>query len=380
VASWPIVGAVEEHLTVGRAAELTGVTVRTLHHYDEIGLLRPSARTAAGHRAYGAGDVERLREVLAYRRLGFGLREIAALVDDPDTDAVAHLHRLRRLLGDQRDRAAAMVAAIDRELEARAMGNRTTPEEQLKVFGAQLYDTIGAAYPATRHTEPRIAARIWDALGDAQTVLNVGAGTGSYEPPDRDVTAVEPSAVMRAQRPEGAAPCLAASAERLPFDDQSFDAAMAVSTVHHWPDPVAGLREMRRVARRVVVLTYDAVDTDWGRRFWLSRDYLPEFAGLLADLPPLADLTRAIGGRAEPVLVPWDCVDGFFEAYWRRPEAYLEDHVRRAVSVWTRVGPPAERRAVSALREDLASGRWAERNRDLLALDAAELGLRLLTA
>ncbi|MEO3849630.1 MerR family transcriptional regulator [Streptomyces sp. B8F3] len=361
-------------------AELAGVSVRTLHHYDEIGLVRPSARTAAGYRAYAAGDVERLREVLGYRRLGFGLREIAELVDDPATDAVAHLHRLRGLLLAQRERAAAMVTAIDRELEARAMGIRTTSEEQLRVFGPQLYETIGSAYPATRRTEPRIAARIWDALGDARTVLNVGAGTGSYEPPDRDVTAVEPSAVMRAQRPAGAARCVAASAERLPFPDRSFDAAMAVSTVHHWPDPVAGLREMRRVARRVVVFTYDACDPGRRERFWLTRDYLPEFAGLLTDWPSLADLTRAIDGRAEPVLIPWDCADGFFEAHWRRPEAYLEDRVRRAVSVWTRVGPAAEQRAVNGLRKDLASGRWQERNRDLLALDAAELGLRLLIA
>jgi DNA-binding transcriptional MerR regulator len=371
---------VEEHLTVGRVAELAGVSVRTLHHYDEIGLVQPSARSAAGYRAYAAGDVERLREVLAYRRLGFGLREIADLVDDPAVDAVAHLRRLRGLLLDQRDRAGAMVAAIDRELEARAMGIRTTPEDQLKMFGAQLYDAIGGAYTATRRTEPRIAARVWEALGDARTVLNVGAGTGSYEPPDREVTAVEPSAVMRARRPAGAAPCVAAAAESLPFADQSFDAAMAFSTVHHWRDPIAGLRELRRVARRVVVFTYDAGSPGWLDRFWLTRDYLPEFAGLLADWPSLADLAGAIGGRAEPVLVPWDCADGFFEAYWRRPEAYLDEHVRRAVSVWTRVGPQAEQRAVGSLRDDLASGRWAERNRDLVALDTAELGLRLLVA
>ncbi|MFJ5128004.1 MerR family transcriptional regulator [Streptomyces sp. NPDC088555] len=361
-------------------AGLAGVSVRTLHHYDEIGLVRPSARTSAGYRAYSPGDVERLREVLAYRRLGFGLREIADLVDDPATDAVAHLHRLRGLLLDRRDRATAMVAAMDRELEARAMGIRTTPEEQLKVLGEQLYDNIGSAYPATRRTEPRIAAKVWDALGDARTVLNVGAGTGSYEPPDRDVTAVEPSAVMRAQRPAGAAPCVAATAESLPFEDQSFDAAMAFSTVHHWQVPIAGLREMRRVARRVVVFTYDASTTGWLQRFWLTRDYLPEFAGLLVGWPSLADLTRAIGGRAEPVLIPWDCADGFFEAHWRRPEAYLDEDMRRAVSVWTRVGPEAEQRAVDRLRDDLSSGRWAERNRDLVALDAAELGLRLLVA
>ncbi|WP_042384820.1 MerR family transcriptional regulator [Streptacidiphilus melanogenes] len=370
----------EEHITVGRAAELADVTVRTLHHYDRIGLVQPSARTAAGYRAYSASDVERLREVLAYRRLGFGLREIAALVDDPATDAVSHLRRLRGLMLEQRDRADAMARAIDSELQARALGIRTMPEEQLKVFGAQLYDAIGSAYPATRRTDPRIAAKIWEALGDARTVLNVGAGTGSYEPLDREVTAVEPSAVMRAQRPAGAAPCVAATAESLPFADQSFDVAMAISTVHHWPDPVAGLQEMRRVARRVVVFTYDASAPGWLDRVWLTRDYLPEFADLLVGWPSLADLTQAIGGRAEPVLVPWDCADGFFEAYWRRPEAYLDEHVRRAVSVWTRVGLEAEQRAVSMLRDDLSSGRWAERNRDLTALDAAELGLRLLVA
>lgn len=149
----------EEHLTVGRVAGLADVSVRTLHHYDEIGLVRPSERTAAGYRAYTAGDVERLREVIAYRRLGFGLREIADLVDDPDTDAVAHLRRLRGLLREQRDRADGMVTAIDRELEGRAMGIRTTREDQLKVFGAELYYVIGSAYPATRCTEPRIAAR-----------------------------------------------------------------------------------------------------------------------------------------------------------------------------------------------------------------------------
>jgi hypothetical protein len=244
----------------------------------------------------------------------------------------------------------------------------------------QLYDTIGAPYTLTRRTEPRIAARIWAALGDARTVLNVGAGTGSYEPPDRDVTAVEPSAVMRAQRPAGAAPCVAAAAESLPFEDQSFDAAMALSTVHHWQNPIAGLREMRRVARRVVVFTFDASGTGWHRRFWLTRDYLPEVADLLVGRPSLTEQARAIGARTEPVLIPWDCADGFFEAYWRRPGAYLDENVRRGISVWTRVGPDAEQRAVHSLRNDLASGRWAERNRDLIDLDEAELGLRLLIA
>ncbi|GAB3451534.1 class I SAM-dependent methyltransferase [Actinophytocola sediminis] len=242
----------------------------------------------------------------------------------------------------------------------------------------QLYDTIGATYTVTRRTEPRIAARISAALGDARTVLNVGAGTGSYEPADREVTAVEPSAVMRAQRPAGAAPCVPGTAENLPFADQSFDAATALNTIHHWPDPVAGLRELRRVARRVVVFTHDTSDVGWHDRFWLIRDYLPEVADLLVGRPSLPELADAIGARVEPVLVPWNCVDGFFEAYWRRPAAYLDDDVRRGLSVWARVGAEVERRVVRDLRADLASGRWAERNRDLLALDEAELGLRLL--
>jgi SAM-dependent methyltransferase len=243
--------------------------------------------------------------------------------------------------------------------------------------GAQLYDAIGATYSVTRRTEPRIAAQVWAALGDARTVLNVGAGTGSYEPPGRDVIAVEPSAVMRAQRPAGAALCVAATAESLPFADQSFDAAMAFATIEHWQDPVVGLREMRRVARRVVVFTKDFSDPDL---FWLNRDYLPEYAGLFVGRPSLTELARAIGASAEPVLIPWDCADGFYEAYWRRPAAYLDEHVRRGMSIWARVGPDAEQRAVRALRDDLASGRWAQRNRDLVYLDAAELGERLLIA
>lgn len=243
--------------------------------------------------------------------------------------------------------------------------------------GEQLYDTIGTTYTVTRRTDPRIAAQIWAALGDAQAVLNVGAGTGSYEPLDRDVLAVEPSAVMRAQRPAGAAPCVAARAEQLPFADRSFDAAMAIATVHHWQDPIAGLLEMRRVARRVVVFTFELSAV---AEFWLTRDYLPELPGLLAGHPSLAEQARAIGARAEPVLIPWDCVDGFFEAYWRRPEAYLDDDVRRGISVWSKLGPDVEQRAVRSLRDDLASGRWAHRNRDIAELDAADVGLRLLIA
>jgi SAM-dependent methyltransferase len=254
-----------------------------------------------------------------------------------------------------------------------------TEQKDVAMSRAQLYDTIGATYAVTRRTDARLAARIWSALGDARTVLNVGAGTGSYEPPDRDVLAVEPSALMRSQRPANAAPCLAGSAEDLPFADRSFDAAMAVCTVHHWQDPLGGLREMQRVARRVVVFLFDTTDAD---RFWLVRDYLPEFASLRSCrvLTSVTEMADNVGGRLEPVEIPWDCADGFFEAYWRRPEAYLDESVRRGISVWEAVGPDAEQRAVRELRAELASGRWAERNRHLLDLDAADFGARLLIA
>jgi SAM-dependent methyltransferase len=240
-----------------------------------------------------------------------------------------------------------------------------------------LYDEIGAAYGGQRRTDPRIAARIWSALGDARTVLNVGAGTGSYEPPDRLVTAVEPSAVMRAARPVGAPRCIAASAESLPFPDGSFDAAIAVLSDHHWRDPIAGLLEMRRVARRVIVFQWD--NTRVGE-FWLVRDYLTEFIALSSRRPTLAERAAAIGAVIEPVPIPWDCVDGFFHCYWRRPHAYLREPVRRGTSVWVQVGAAVENRAVSALAEHLAAGIWRERNKDLLVLEEAELGARLLVA
>ncbi len=191
------------------------------------------------------------------------------------------------------------------------------------------------------------------------------------------MVAVEPSAVMRAQRPRGAAPCIAAEAESLPFGDRAFDAAMAVLSDHHWRNPIGGLREMARVARRVVVFQWDNKrPTD----FWLVRDYLPEFAVLVAGQPTLAERARAIGAAMDPVPIPWNCVDGFFHAYWRRPAAYLQEPVRRGTSVWSRVGPEVERRAVADLAADLESGLWEQRNRALLELDAADLGARLLVA
>jgi SAM-dependent methyltransferase len=234
------------------------------------------------------------------------------------------------------------------------------------------YDRIGHGYTATRRTDPRIAARIWAALGDASSVLNVGAGAGSYEPVDRYVVAVEPSAVMAAQR---SSPAVRASAEALPFHDASFDAAMAVLSDHHWADPIAGLREMARVARRVVVFQW----TPPRDEPWLMRDYLPEFWSLVTP-PSLADRAAAIGARTEVVPVPWDCEDGFFHAFWRRPEAYLDEAVRRGSSPWGRLGPEVEARAVAALQADLDSSAWHERNADIATLDELDLGYRLLVS
>jgi SAM-dependent methyltransferase len=237
------------------------------------------------------------------------------------------------------------------------------------------YDTIGRSYGATREEDPRIAAAIWGALGDARTVLNVGAGSGAYEPRDRDVVAVEPSAVMRAQRPPGAAPCVDARAEALPFGDGEFDAAMAVLSDHHWSDRVAGLRELRRVARRAVVFQWDPAYVD---AFWLTR-YFPRFGRGLED--SFGEARAALGAPREiAVPIPHDCRDGFLMAYWRRPEAYLDPVVRANISVFA-LAPPGDVDAmVAALRADLGSGAWAERHADLLARDELDLGYRILVA
>jgi SAM-dependent methyltransferase len=230
-----------------------------------------------------------------------------------------------------------------------------------------------------RQEDPRLAARIRAALGDARSVVNVGAGAGSYEPADIDVVAVEPSAVMRAQRRPGAAPVVDASAEELPFEDDSFDAAMAILSDHHWSDHDRGLAELRRVARRRVVLfnaqPHSVADS------WLVRDYLHGFMGLVPDGYSLEQtLERLGGGRIEPVPIPHDCRDGFMHAYWRRPHAYLDPRIRAAISVFG-VLPRAEvDEMVERLRADLDSGEWERRNGALLGLDELDLGYRLLVA
>lgn len=236
------------------------------------------------------------------------------------------------------------------------------------------YDSIGLNYAELRKPDARIAAMIEAALGPARTVLNVGAGTGSYEPADRDVTAVEPSAAMIAQRSPTAARAVQAFAEKLPFDDASFDASMAILTVHHWRDKQAGLREMRRVTRGpVVLLTFDAAH----RGMWLL-DYLPQLAALdEAQMPPINDYGRWLGPvRIIPVPIPHDCTDGFLYAYWRRPAAYLDPHVRTGSSSFWALRDTDE--GLSRLAQDLDSGAWERRYADQLALDAIDAGYRLV--
>ena len=243
---------------------------------------------------------------------------------------------------------------------------------------APRYDAIGRSYTGTREEDPRIARALLDALGPgARRVLNVGAGSGSYEPRDgRDVVAVEPSPVMRAQRPPGAAPCVDARAEALPFSDGSFDAAMAVFSDHHWADRAAGLRELRRVARRVVVLNWNPASR---RAFWFTRDYLPGL-GFTGD-DAWGAASAALGAREERVVpIPAACRDGFLLAYWRRPEALLDPAVRANISVFALMDDAEEEELVARLAADLESGAWAERNADILAHDALDVGCRLLVA
>jgi SAM-dependent methyltransferase len=241
---------------------------------------------------------------------------------------------------------------------------------------AQLYDDIGRDYRAYRRPDPRIAAAITDALGAAETVVNVGAGAGSYEPTDRPVVAVEPSATMIAQRPSRAR-VVHASATDLPFRDGSFAAALAVLTVHHWPDRIRGLAELSRVARdRVVVLTWDPD----GPPFWLVAEYFPEIG--VIDRPiflTLDELRRALGPiDVRPLPIPHDCTDGFLGAYWRRPSAYLDAGVRGAISTFTKVADVEP--GVARLRRDLVDGTWTRRHADLLDRPELDLGYRLVVA
>jgi SAM-dependent methyltransferase len=246
------------------------------------------------------------------------------------------------------------------------------------------YDDIGAGYRRTRRPDPRVAAASEEGLGDAATVLHVGAGAGSYESAARQGLAIEPSWTMIRQRPAGAAPVIRAVAEALPFRPRSFDAALGVLTVHHWQDQPGGLREMARVARRrVVILTWDPAARD---AFWLTRTYFPEILAL--DLPrfrPLPDLVAALapdGGHVSvrAVPIPRDCVDGFLGAFWARPEAYLDPVVRGGISGFVQLPPSAVDAGLARLADDLASGRWERLFGELRGQAALDVGYRLLVA
>jgi SAM-dependent methyltransferase len=240
------------------------------------------------------------------------------------------------------------------------------------------YDEIGVGYALGRRTDPRWLAPVLDALGSAATVLDVGSGTGSYEPPSRQVVAVEPAAEMIRQRPPAAAPVVRAVAEALPFASATFDAALAVLTVHHWPDWRAGLDELRRVARRQVVLAYD---TRLHNDFWLVREYVPEVASLERSRPSAPEIAEALGASSMIELpVPWDFTDGVFPAYWRRPEAYLDPAVRRSCSALAQTAPAAVDRGIARLRADLESGRWHLEHADLLDRAEWDAGFRLIVA
>jgi len=243
-----------------------------------------------------------------------------------------------------------------------------------------VYDRIGGRYRRGRRQDPRIAARIWAALADAAPVLNVGAGTGSYEPADREVVAVEPSEVMLSQRSPGPAVAVRAVAEALPFRDDAFGAAMGVLTVHHWTDRARGLAELRRVARGPVVLF--SRDPSVAPSWWLNH-YFPATARLEASREtPLGQLAQELGGRIDviEVPIPADCTDGFNAAYWRRPAAYLDPEVWQPMSALALI-PEADRAAgMRRLRADLDSGEWHRRWGHLLTLDELDLGYRVIIA
>lgn len=237
------------------------------------------------------------------------------------------------------------------------------------------YDSIGGTYEFLRKRDPRIARLIHKAIGDARSVVNVGAGTGSYEPSDREVTAVEPSKVMIAQRPDGSARVVQASAEDLPFEHNSFDAAMAVLTIHHWSDQARGLAEMRRVSRGpVVLLTFDPASRPW------LTDYLPELARLdEQQMPKMEQYSEWLGEvQITTVPVPHNCTDGFLYAYWRRPEAYLDPHFRSGSSSFWAL--PDLQSGLDRLQADLNSGAWEKRYSDLLAAKNYDAGYRLVVA
>lgn len=245
-----------------------------------------------------------------------------------------------------------------------------------------IYDRIGVGYAPVRRADPRIEDQIHRALAGARTVVNVGAGSGSYEPIDRSVVAVEPARLMISQRPDsGAAPVVCACAEALPFADASIDATMTVLSLHHWRDVAAGLREMARVSRqRILLLTWDP---EAPRSFWLTRDYFPEFIEEdLRQFPAMGQLAQVLPGdvRVEPVPIHHDCTDGFLCAYWRRPDSYLDPALRRGISSFCKCPEATVEKGIARLADDLASGTWMQKHGACLDLESMDLGYRLVVS
>jgi Methyltransferase domain len=256
------------------------------------------------------------------------------------------------------------------------MGDRVTDGSA----GDANYGAIGIQYSVYRQPEPAIEATLWAALGDVETVLNVGAGAGSYEPTDRRVTAVEPSATMRAQRPAHLPQAIEGTAERLPFDDGTFDAAMTTFSVHQWSNLGAGLHEMRRVTRGpVLVLTCDPTLV---QRFWLKDYARLVLATEARRYPALAAIREGLGGVAETLSVgiPLNCRDGFNEAYYGRPEKLLDEGARTACSAWSFVDEPTADRYVFALGDDIETGVWDRKHGELRTQPSYDGSLRLIVA
>lgn len=243
------------------------------------------------------------------------------------------------------------------------------------------YDDLGQEYSSYRQTDPAIFAHILNALGDAQTVLNVGAGAGSYEPTDRYVIAVEPSATMRAQRQlNNKVPAVIAYADALPFDDNSFDASTAFVTIHHWPDMKKGLQELRRVTKnKVIIMTFDPEAL---KDFW-NANYFPEVIEVEKKRYPTIDfICDALGGTCDvqKIPIPLNCIDGFQEAFYGRPEAFLTKQVRQAQSAWGFIDAETEEKYVSALAADLASGEWDKKYGHFRTQESFTCALRLVIA
>lgn len=243
------------------------------------------------------------------------------------------------------------------------------------------YDNIGIGYANKRRADPRIASQIEKALSDMRTIVNVGAGAGSYEPSCAELIAVEPSARMIAQRSPSAAPAIQAKAESLPFPDAHFEASMSALSLHHWEDLPAGLKEMRRVSRkRIVLFTFLA---DAGEPFWLTQDYFPEFAREDRRIfPTLETLSFHLGAPlvSETVLIPHDLQDGFQGAYWRRPEQYLDPAVRASISSFARRPPTELHQGLTRLQNDLDDGSWAKKHGSCLSRETIDLGYRIVVA